>query len=214
MSTPKGATMATCEGCGKMDFISKFRRSKRFCSTACSKKYIINSANICLCSLILNVFVYFWNRATINASPAVGPVLPNQQQQETVSTTTCVNGQGVKPAAGIGGGGLLTTATSTTHSPAAASTTVEANNKLAPPTAVTIPQGTTPPTSFAPTGDKEDSSLDAELCALAAQQLRSPTASLSQTPTQQLKPETKTNPAKWSVSYLSLKDQDLLIINT
>ena len=39
MSTPKGATMATCEGCGKMDFISKFRRSKRFCSTACSKKY-------------------------------------------------------------------------------------------------------------------------------------------------------------------------------
>lgn len=165
-------------------------------------------------SLILNVFVYFWNRATINASPAVGPVLPNQQQQETVSTTTCVNGQGVKPAAGIGGGGLLTTATSTTHSPAAASTTVEANNKLAPPTAVTIPQGTTPPTSFAPTGDKEDSSLDAELCALAAQQLRSPTASLSQTPTQQLKPETKTNPAKWSVSYLLLKDQDLLIINT
>jgi hypothetical protein len=156
-------------------------------------------------SLILTVFVYFWNRPTINASPAVGPVLPNQQQQqETVSTTTCVNGQGVKPAAG-GGSGLLTTATSTTHSPAAASTTVETNNKLDAPTAVTIPQGTTPPTSFAPSGDKEDSSLDAELCALAAQQMRSPVASLSQTPTQQLKPEPKTNPAKWSVSYLLLR---------
>ena len=39
MATPKGATLATCESCGKMDFVSKFRRSKRFCSTACSKKY-------------------------------------------------------------------------------------------------------------------------------------------------------------------------------
>ncbi len=155
--------------------------------------------------LILTAFVYFWNRSNINASPAVGPVQPNQQQQqETVSTTTCVNGQGVKAAVG-GGGGLLTTATSTTHSPAAASTTAEANNKLASPSAVTIPQGPTPPTSFAPSGDKEDISLDAELCALAAQQLRSPTASLSQTPTHQLKPEPKTNPAKWSVSYLLLR---------
>lgn len=42
MATPKGATLATCESCGKMDFVSKFRRSKRFCSTACSKKYSIS----------------------------------------------------------------------------------------------------------------------------------------------------------------------------
>lgn len=42
LSTPKGATMTTCEGCGKMDFVSKSRRAKRFCSTACSKKYGCN----------------------------------------------------------------------------------------------------------------------------------------------------------------------------
>ena len=31
--------MATCKGCGKMNFISKIRRSKRFCSTAWFQKY-------------------------------------------------------------------------------------------------------------------------------------------------------------------------------
>lgn len=73
-------------------------------------------------------------------------------------------------------------------------------NKLATPTPIS--QGTVPP-NFVPSGEKEDTSLDAELLALAAQQMRSPTASLSQTPTQQLKPEIKANPAKWSVSSLS-----------
>ena len=68
------------------------------------------------------------------------------------------------------------------------------------PTAVTIPQSTPTPSGFAPSGDKEDSSLDAELLALAAQQMRSPTTSLSQTPTQQL----KQNPAKWSVCWFNL----------
>lgn len=111
--------------------------------------------------------------------------------------TTAVNGQVGKTA----NTGLLTTATSN-NSPNT-SITIDLN-KLPAPTAVTIPQGT--PSGFAPSGDKEDSSLDAELCALAAQQMRSPTTSLSQTPTQQLKPELKTNPAKWSVSrsYKSL----------
>lgn len=118
-----------------------------------------------------------------------------QQQQETVSTTTSINGQGAKAATDVG---LLTTATSTTHSPVAL-ITIDIN-KLAPPSAATIPLTTTPTTNFAPPGDKEDSSLDAELLALAAQQTRSPTTLLPQTPTQQLKPECKTNPAKWSVS--------------
>ncbi|KAI9560239.1 hypothetical protein GHT06_014253 [Daphnia sinensis] len=176
MSTPKGATMATCEGCGKMDFVAKSRRSKRFCSTACAKK------------------------PAINAPPAVVTVQSQyqQQQQETVSTTTTANGQGAKAA---GGGGLLTTATSTTHSPVA-SITIDIN-KLAPPSAATVPPCTTPTTNFAPAGDKEDSSLDAELLALAAQQTRSPTTSLPQTPTQQPKPECKTNPAKWSVTEVA-----------
>ncbi len=131
-------------------------------------------------------------RPTINASPAVETVQPTQQQP-AVSTTTTVNGQATKTV------GLLTTATST---PTAA-ITIDVN-KLPPPTAVTIPQSTPTPSGFVPSGDKEDSSLDAELLALAAQQMRSPTASLSQTPTQQLKPELKQNPAKWSVSQFNL----------
>lgn len=112
--------------------------------------------------------------------------------------TTSVNGQVAKTA----NTGLLTTATSNNNSPNT-SITIDLN-KLSAPTAVTIPQGATTPSGFVPSGDKEDSSLDAELCALAAQQMRSPTTSLSQTPTQQLKPELKTNPAKWSVSRSSI----------
>ncbi|XP_042223075.1 polyhomeotic-like protein 2 [Homarus americanus] len=36
--SPKGDT-AKCEFCGKTDLRSKFKRSKRFCSTACAKRY-------------------------------------------------------------------------------------------------------------------------------------------------------------------------------
>ncbi|CAL4073333.1 unnamed protein product, partial [Meganyctiphanes norvegica] len=36
--SPKGDT-AKCEFCGKVDLRSKFKRSKRFCSTACAKRY-------------------------------------------------------------------------------------------------------------------------------------------------------------------------------
>ncbi|KAK8720411.1 hypothetical protein OTU49_006269 [Cherax quadricarinatus] len=37
-TSPKGDT-AKCEFCGKIDLRSKFKRSKRFCSTACAKRY-------------------------------------------------------------------------------------------------------------------------------------------------------------------------------
>ncbi|KAK7082125.1 zinc ion binding [Halocaridina rubra] len=36
--SPKGDT-AKCEFCGKTDLRSKFKRSKRFCSTSCAKRY-------------------------------------------------------------------------------------------------------------------------------------------------------------------------------
>lgn len=159
--------------------------------------HICQTFLICCLNLSYSI-ISFYNRPAINASPAVVTVQSQyqQQQQETVSTTTTANGQGAKATAG---GGLLTTATSTTHSPVA-SITIDIN-KLAPPSAATVPPCTTPTTNFAPSGDKEDSSLDAELLALAAQQTRSPTTSLPQTPAQQPKPECKTNPAKWSVSY-------------
>ena len=51
-------------------------------------------------------------------------------------------------------------------------------------------------------GDKDDSNLDAELMALAAQQMRPPSVPQPQTtPTQLLKLEQlKPNPAKWTVS--------------
>ena len=103
-----------------------------------------------------------------------------QQQQSTVSTTT-VNGKT--------SGGLLTTANNET-------TTISSSlsidlNKLS---GTVPPQGA--PFASSGGGDKEDSSLDAELLALAAQQMRSPTLS------QPAKQEIKANPAKWSVSRL------------
>lgn len=65
---------------------------------------------------------------------------------------------------------------------------------------MSAPQST--PSSFSVNGDKEDNTtLDAELMALAAQQMRSPSGSHSQTPTQQLKLDPKNNPAKWSVRF-------------
>lgn len=63
---------------------------------------------------------------------------------------------------------------------------------------------TSPVTTFSTAAaDKEDSSLDAELLALAAQQMRSPTSSMAHTPTPNLKAaDSKCNPAKWSVSWI------------
>lgn len=64
-----------------------------------------------------------------------------------------------------------------------------------------MPPPSATPTNFSVNGDKEDTNLDAELMALAAQQMRSPSGSHSQTPTQQVKLDPKNNPAKWSVRY-------------
>ena len=69
--------------------------------------------------------------------------------------------------------------------------------------------GTTPATQTSPaftiSNEKEDcSTLDAELLALAAQQMRSPVpaAPLGETAAQQLaKAAEKLNPAKWTVSF-------------
>jgi len=60
---------------------------------------------------------------------------------------------------------------------------------------------TTTTTTSAFNGDKDDSNLDAELLALAAQQLRPPSAAQCQPlAVQQQKTEPKPNIAKWSVS--------------
>lgn len=128
----------------------------------------------------------------MNVTSTVEPV-QQIQQQSTVSTTTAINGQRTKTT----NTGLLTTASP--NNSITTSLTIDLN-KLSTPTAVTAPHGAVTASGFVPSGDKEDSILDAELLALAAQKTRSPTTSLSQTPTQQLKPELKTNPAKWSVS--------------
>ncbi|XP_034029034.1 polyhomeotic-like protein 2 [Thalassophryne amazonica] len=38
---PQNQPMLTCELCGRMDFASIFKRSKRFCSTVCAKRYSV-----------------------------------------------------------------------------------------------------------------------------------------------------------------------------
>ena len=72
------------------------------------------------------------------------------------------------------------------------------------PLVVSMPAPPPPatPSNFSLNGDKEDTNLDAELMALAAQQMRSPSGSHSQTPTQQIKLDPKNNPAKWSVRLI------------
>lgn len=63
---------------------------------------------------------------------------------------------------------------------------------------------TTAPSGF--NGDRDDSNLDAELLALAAQQMRPPSVPQPQTPTQPLRLEQiKPNPAKWTVNICCFK---------
>ncbi|GAB6019961.1 hypothetical protein CHUAL_001490 [Chamberlinius hualienensis] len=37
--SPLELAMAKCEECGKLDYVARFKRSKRFCSSSCSKRY-------------------------------------------------------------------------------------------------------------------------------------------------------------------------------
>lgn len=96
------------------------------------------------------------------------------------------------------GVGLLTTAAPV--SPMPMTIAIDLNKLSASTAAVASSQASASSSGFSSAGDKEDSNLDAELMALAAQQMRSPAGSLSQTPTQHLKGDAKQNPAKWSVS--------------
>lgn len=103
--------------------------------------------------------------------------------------------------------GLLTTSDKTVTTPLAIS--VAETNDISPAVAATAAAKLTSPAAAFTTAtagaDKEDSNLDAELLALAAQQMRSPTSSMAHTPTPNMKAvDAKCNPAKWSVSSVRL----------
>ena len=133
-----------CEGCGKTLEGSKFRRAKRFCSTACAKRTPASNT-----------------QPAANDTPATNGLSPVKTSNSVSSGMT---------------NGLAGTTPATQTSPA-----------------------------FTISNEKEDcSTLDAELLALAAQQMRSPVpaAPLGETAAQQLaKAAEKSNPAKWTVSF-------------
>jgi len=132
-----------CEGCGKTLEGSKFRRAKRFCSTACAKRTPASNT-----------------QSVANDTPATNGLSPVKTSNSVSSGMT---------------NGLAGTTPATQTSPA-----------------------------FTINNEKEDcSTLDAELLALAAQQMRSPVpaAPLGETSAQQsAKAAEKSNPAKWTVS--------------
>ena len=105
------------------------------------------------------------------------------------------NGQSLPLTTNTKSNGLLTTSDKTLTTPLAVSVAETTCSALPPPP----PPPPPPAAAVAADKEKEDSSLDAELLALAAQQMRSPTTPLAHTPTPNLKAD-KCNPAKWSVS--------------
>lgn len=53
---PLKTEMAKCEFCGKVDYRSKFKKSKKFCSISCAKRYV--SYSFVVIQVII-AFAYF-----------------------------------------------------------------------------------------------------------------------------------------------------------